>query len=268
MTTLADLRDVLPGDTSTAWAVVAPVLPYGAYLAGGTAIAVHLRHRVSRDLDFFLTEPFDPEHLAATLDGIGRFAPTLVAEGTLNGVLDSTKVQFLDASSQRVLAPTTEIAGVPVAALPDLLATTLKVIGDRGELRDYFDVMQIEELSDLSADEGFGLYVLRYDPRPPEPSVLHILGALGYLDDVADDPYLAGIAERHVVERYWQRRQPEIARSITQFGMPRTAAGPQVRRDAERRDSPLSQAGTREMATAAPWPRRGSRATGAGPAGR
>ena len=48
-----ELRSVLPPDTVRIWALVAPVVPRAAYLVGGTAVAVHLRHRPSRDLDFF-----------------------------------------------------------------------------------------------------------------------------------------------------------------------------------------------------------------------
>ena len=52
--TLPDwLRDVLADDTAATWELLAPVLPSELYLAGGTALAVHVRHRVSRDLDFF-----------------------------------------------------------------------------------------------------------------------------------------------------------------------------------------------------------------------
>jgi hypothetical protein len=48
------LRAVLPGDTAEAWEKVCSIVPFSAYLVGGTAIAIHLQHRVSRDLDFFL----------------------------------------------------------------------------------------------------------------------------------------------------------------------------------------------------------------------
>ncbi len=44
---------VLPPDTALTWKTIAPIVPPTAYLGGGTAIAVHLAHRVSRDLDLF-----------------------------------------------------------------------------------------------------------------------------------------------------------------------------------------------------------------------
>jgi hypothetical protein len=36
-----EIRNVLPADTAMAWELLAPTIPAAAYLAGGTAIAVH-----------------------------------------------------------------------------------------------------------------------------------------------------------------------------------------------------------------------------------
>lgn len=57
--TLAEYADILPAGTSQSWVRLAPHLPHHTYLVGGTALAIHLRHRVSRDLDFFTEEKFD-----------------------------------------------------------------------------------------------------------------------------------------------------------------------------------------------------------------
>ena len=216
-----ELRAVLPQATQEAWLRIAPVVPHGGYLAGGTAIAVHLGHRISRDLDFFLSEPFDPHLLARQLIRVGDFAPTLTAPGTLNGMLGRAKVQFLDARTQRVLGPLRRVAGIDVADLSDLLATKLKVIGDRGELRDYYDIEVIEERTTLTVEQGIALYVARYHPDPPEPSVAHIVRALGYLDDVADDPALP-VPRARIVD-YWTRRQGEVAGALDPTGRRRPA---------------------------------------------
>lgn len=42
------IRRILPPDTAKTWSTLAPLVPAAAYLGGGTAIAVHLGHRVSR----------------------------------------------------------------------------------------------------------------------------------------------------------------------------------------------------------------------------
>lgn len=42
MTLPERLRKVLPADTARSWEIIAPAIPPQAYLAGGTAVAVHL----------------------------------------------------------------------------------------------------------------------------------------------------------------------------------------------------------------------------------
>ena len=187
-------------------------LPAGAYLVGGTGIAAYLGHRVSRDLLFFVGQPFDPQELARNLDQIDRFTPTQIAAGTLNGYVGETRIQFLDARDQFPVDPNIEIGGIPVAGLRDLLATKLKVIGDRGELRDYFDLLVLERDTGHRIEEGLAIVIERYRPDTPEAAILHIVRALGYLDDVADDPGLPG--NRTEIEAYWSGRQPEIVRSL------------------------------------------------------
>src|SRR5438874_13387397 len=106
-----ELREVLLGDTARSWELIAPALPQELYLVGGTALAVHLHHRVSRDLDFFFHEDVDLDRLAAMLEDLGPFAITRRSEGTLNGLFSETKVQFLSAASQKLLEQPTEVAG-------------------------------------------------------------------------------------------------------------------------------------------------------------
>ncbi len=60
--------EVLDEAKREAAAAQAPVVAKGKfYLAGGTALALHLGHRLSRDLDWFTAHPFDGEQLAKAL---------------------------------------------------------------------------------------------------------------------------------------------------------------------------------------------------------
>ncbi len=101
--------------------------------------------------------------------------------------------------------------------LEDLTAMKLRAIGGRGELRDYFDLMTIEGGAGISAEEGLGLYVARYHPRDRRGALEHLVRALGYLEDVADDPSLP--ASRGAIERYWHRRAPDVARSLSTWAL-------------------------------------------------
>lgn len=206
------IETVLPRQTVRAWRQVGAALPAGAYLGGGTAVAVHLAHRESRDLDFFISQPFDAEELERRLRGLGRFGTTTIRDDTLNGVLDTCKVQFLLAADQAQLRPNTEVEGIAVASLEDLTAMKLRAVGERGELRDYFDLMTIERRAGILAEEGLGLYAARYHPKDVRGSIEHLVRALGYLEDVSDDPGLP--TTREEIERYWHRRAPDVARSL------------------------------------------------------
>lgn len=205
---LESLEGFLPASTIAAWHALAPVVPPAAYLSGGTGLTAHVRHRVSRDLDFFTEAPFDVGALGSALDTVGTFAPTMVDVGTLNGMFEATKVQFLDASTQVLLEPTTSFGGVRLASLADITAAKLKVIQDRGALRDYFDLMIIDE--HLPMEEGLRLLVEKYRPLAPAGLIANVVRGLGYLGDVEDDPSLP--QSRAEIEKFWSVRQPRLAR--------------------------------------------------------
>lgn len=203
----------LPASTASSWTTIAKAVPRQAYLVGGTALTVHLRHRRSNDLDFFLESAIDLDEVRAALEHLGPFAVTTHEEHTLNGQFDETKMQFLHAAEQTRLAPTTEVAGIEVASLSDILAMKLKVIAERGELRDYFDVMCIEQDIGRTVEEGLGLYLARYRDRSDSDAFLSVVRGLGYFGDVLDDDALPN--SRAAIEAYWTHRQPQIVRNIS-----------------------------------------------------
>ncbi|WP_028244569.1 nucleotidyl transferase AbiEii/AbiGii toxin family protein [Pseudoclavibacter soli] len=203
----------LPEGTTQAWLRLAPIVPDWFYLSGGTALAVHLHHRVSRDLDLFAERDFDAEVLAATLSQrFSDFVPQMVAAGTVNGVIGSTKVQFLAAPQLQLLHETETVAGLRVSSVEDVLATKIKVIVDRAELRDYFDLMRIETDTELNVVDGVRMYLDKYRPAVPAQQIEMIVRSFGYFDDVAEDPGLP--VSRDDVVAYWKDRQPSILRQL------------------------------------------------------
>ncbi len=171
-------------------------------------------HRISRDLDFFFHEPFDTAEIATNLDRLGSFAATTQTTDTLNGIFNSTKVQFLQVRDQQPVGTTSTVAGIRVASLKDLVATKLKAVVDRGELRDYFDIMRLEQ-NGLPVELGLVLYRKRY-LLDSTADVTPIVLALGYFGDVEDDPGLP--ATRETITGYWERRQPKIVQALRRPG--------------------------------------------------
>lgn len=214
-----DVRRTIPEDTASTWETIAPTLPSQLYLGGGTALAVHLAHRVSKDLDFFYHgHAVDLAAVRGELERLGPFAITSSGPGTLKGVFSETKVQFLHAdevAAQRLLEPLREVAGIHVAGIGDIFAMKLKVVAERGELRDYFDLMTIEQQAGRGVEEGIALFAERYR-LPREPATAEpIVRALGYFDDVDEDLGLP--LARADIAAYWKRRQPEVIRNVARF---------------------------------------------------
>jgi predicted nucleotidyltransferase component of viral defense system len=206
---------VLPSDTAKAWLTLAPRLPRALYLGGGTAVAVHLAHRESRDLDFFFHDPVDLKALRRDLGKAGRFAVTREAEDTLTGLFSATKIEIFDASELRLLAKPKVVAGLRVAGIQDLMAMKLKVMAERGEMRDYFDVKAIDEAGDISVEEGVALYMTRYRIGPESEALPHLYRAMGDLSDVVVDKSLP--TTKKELQAWWSHRQVEVLRKSDRF---------------------------------------------------
>ncbi len=200
------------------WDLVGSLSPPSGELMGGTALATYLEHRQSEDLDIFVHAPFDPGVLLESLQRHGPVASEYRSEGTLNCVFGEVKIQFLSATGQHRIERGRKVGEMVVGSFPDVAATKLKVVGDRGELRDYYDLMCIEVMGDTDAMAMLDWYCLRYGVDSTHQSVYHLVRALGSFSDVADDPWLSASLGQprlpETVARYWQRRQPEIARAL------------------------------------------------------
>src|SRR6266700_236837 len=92
------------------------------YLAGGTALALHLGHRRSVDFDFFRQESFDPQWLLQQLPAPPRVAVLQEARDTLTVEFRDVKTSFF-AYRHQLIRPL-EIGGLPVglASIPDIAA--------------------------------------------------------------------------------------------------------------------------------------------------
>ena len=216
-----EVRAILPSDAARTWEAIVPLRPEPAYLVGGTAVAVHIGHRKSRDLDFCLSSPVDLTDLNDRLSNSDRWLASTLTESTLNGVFSATKLQFLLADQETNLELLTMVGGIPVASLPDLFAMKLGVITRRGALRDYYDLMEMERTG-LTAEEGLSLFVRRYHPAGVDAALAGVIFALGpaAIADAKTDP--SGVPKSAVkeLERYWPKRQIEVTAHLNRYGAP------------------------------------------------
>src|SRR5882724_7894689 len=129
----------------------------GFYLAGGSAVAVHLGHRRSIDLDLFSREP------DVDLSDMGS---RLVALFTASEVVSATDAAFTVRQGDLAIdvvrypyppldEPTPGPEGFPVAGLRDLAAMKLSAIAKRGIKRDFWDLHEILHASPIDLNQAF-----------------------------------------------------------------------------------------------------------------
>ena len=211
------LERVLNPDARTAWRQIRAYLPAGSYLAGGTAVAIHLRHRQSNDLDFFTTEPLDVDDLNETLE---RTSLPFVTErasqaaGNLLITLGKTKVEFSNAAMVTMVEPTTDVNGIEVAGLGDLLAMKLSTIAKRRKLRDFEDIRAIEEDGGRRIEEGLALARIRYGLEA-ESDLIPLVANLARIDECEDDPLVG--TDRSALIEFFRRRLPEVIASLSRW---------------------------------------------------
>ena len=156
----------------------------GFYLAGGSAAALHLGHRVSVDLDFFGSEGFAPEVLTRELTTVGSLTIQQQDPNTLLGLLSNVRISFFGYPYPLIEA-SAAYEGIRVASLRDLGLMKCVAISQRGRKRDFVDLYYICEAG-IALEE-----LLKQMPRKYRevtyPSY-HLLRSLTYFDDAENDP--------------------------------------------------------------------------------
>ncbi len=149
----------------------------GAYLAGGTGLALYLGHRTSLDFDFYTPAGFDTGRVLAQMERmVGDIELVQVDKDTIvcrcRGVLIG-----LFAYPYPLLKPLVDAGDVLLASLEDIAAMKLLAIAQRGTRRDFIDCYFLMERMGL--DSMLSLAERKY--RALERYV--VLRALVYFDD-------------------------------------------------------------------------------------
>lgn len=155
------------------------------YLAGGTAVALHLGHRLSYDLDFFTPEQSFPADLPRReLGHRGELAVTQEDAGTFLGTFNEVRISFFIYPYSLLETPV-ELQGIQIAGLPDLAAMKLDAISSRGKKRDFIDLYQICQDA-FSIEQAIQHFEQKY--VGVNYSMVHLLKSLTYFEDAEDDP--------------------------------------------------------------------------------
>jgi nucleotidyltransferase AbiEii toxin of type IV toxin-antitoxin system len=157
----------------------------GFYLAGGTALAIHLGHRMSVDLDWFTSHPFaDSLILAQSLRTANMNLDIhQVSPGTLHGSIQNVRVTFLQ-FQYPLLKPLEHWKEMDceLAALEDLACMKLSAIAQRGARKDFCDLYALGKTT-FSLQKMLGFYQRKFSIR----DIGSVLYGLVYFDDAENE---------------------------------------------------------------------------------
>jgi predicted nucleotidyltransferase component of viral defense system len=157
------------------------------YLAGGTALALQMGHRISTDLDWFsASQPLlisEREKISQILLESGEYDAISEQDGLLFTRLYQTDVSFIYQHHPLVEA-TVDFHGVHLASPTDIGLMKLAAINSRGSRRDFIDLFCLQDI--VSLDRLIELAPRKYHDRPLFLSIT--ARALAYFDDAETQP--------------------------------------------------------------------------------
>lgn len=179
------------------------------YMAGGTAAALHLGHRISVDIDLFTRRDFETAQILQSLRSIAEVEVVKEAGGTLIVNLEGVKVAFF-LYDYPLIEPFQEYLGIRVAGPIDIGLMKITAISQRGSRRDFIDLYficrKVKPLPDL-------LFLMEQKYSGVNYSVPHLLRSLVYFHDAEKEPMprLLQPLPWPNVKRYFENQAKKLA---------------------------------------------------------
>jgi len=203
----------LPEKTLALLKKISPLIrDKGFYLAGGSGLALQLGHRISEDLDFFSSRPFEPSSLLRSLKAkVDRLQEILSEVQTLIVDLDGVKCSFFFYEVP-LLFDLVSSHDLMVADWRDILAEKFKTVAQRGSKKDFFDIFCVLQRGKVSLGEAVSIFKKRF--QSSGLNLYHVLRSLTYFEDADHEPdpkIMGGCAfSWEEVKSFFLTRQPEL----------------------------------------------------------
>ncbi len=186
------------------------------YLAGDTALALQIGHRLSTDLDWFstqqrLTSP-EREAICQILQASEQLKIVSEQDGMLFMRLFGTDVSFIF-QQHPLLQEAINYQGVQLASPTDIGLMKLAAVNSRGTRRDFVDLYCLREI--VSLDQLLALVSQKYANRPDFSAIL--ARALAYFEDAEQQPMPRMVHEVRWqdVKAYCQAAARKLARELS-----------------------------------------------------
>lgn len=186
-----------------------------AYLAGGTAAALHLGHRFSFDLDFFTHVEFPTKAIVAKLKELPGFQFTRTVKWTILGEFLGVKFSYFY-YPYPLIGKASKLSNIAIASLEDIAAMKIVAIGDRGKKRDFIDLYVICHKK-IPLTKVLRLYDKKYGKLAN--NFYHITKSLSFFSDAENDdmPQMIEKVSWEEVKAFFQEEVKRLSRKI--FGL-------------------------------------------------
>lgn len=179
------------------------------YLAGGTGLALQLKHRLSLDLDFFTSQKINTKILIQKLKKIGKLSIEKESEDTLVCSFNGTRITFLK-YDYPLLFSLRDIEDIKIADGKDIGCMKIDAISSRGTKKDFVDLFFLCQKT-TSLKELLELFKKKY--KSVDYNMMHILKSLCYFDDAERDPM-----PNMVITVVWEKVKNFFKKEINQIG--------------------------------------------------
>ncbi|MCK5823623.1 MAG: nucleotidyl transferase AbiEii/AbiGii toxin family protein [Bacteroidales bacterium] len=155
------------------------------FLVGGTAIALHIGHRISVDLDFFTKKDINTDNLKIFLRNNYDLVKTETDINSLNCFINyKEKIIKVDFISYKydLLKPIKNIDNIKLLELDDLIPMKLSAIAGRGSKKDFYDIFFLFDKYSLSDMLEF------FKHKYKTENVFHLIKSLTYFEDADNEP--------------------------------------------------------------------------------
>lgn len=182
----------------------------GMYLAGGTALALHLGHRESLDYDFFTTQDFNDLEIFEKLKSVdSKLSIIQQARNTLYVNLRGITVSMFK-YIYPLVEPPVKLDSVDLATLKDIGAMKVQAIIQRGTKRDFIDLHAL--LAELSLAEIFKAHEQKYGQAH---NVYLAMQALTYFNDAEEETTMTQHKLLKPVD--WTKAKKDIQKKVFDY---------------------------------------------------
>lgn len=179
------------------------------YLAGGTAAALQLGHRISVDFDFFTMKEFEPKNFSNDLSKLGLFDEEKADKGTVLGEFEGIKFSLF-IYKYPLIFPPLKYLSLKIADIRDIAAMKLDAIATRGAKRDFIDLYFICKLN-YTLTDLFDFYDKKYGKLAS--NLIHIQKSLVFFNDADPDetPRMLKKVKWKEVKKYFEKEVKKLA---------------------------------------------------------